>query len=724
MKRKSFLFLMIVFVALCAFLFNSFYSEAKKTAIRKLNEEQMLHAKQAARGIEEFFTTWNEVLTSFSRMDEIIAVDADGKKDMDFFYEAHKEQIRAITRVDEKGTILYTAPRSHAMGTNISDQRHMRKILKDHIPVVSDVFKTVQGFDAVAVHVPVFKGSDFKGTIAFVVNFENLAKRYLEVIKIGETGYAWVVSRDGTVLNSPIPGFTGKSVFENYKDFPSIIAMAEDMLKGNQGITTYIFGRVGESKGASVRKHAVYLPIHIGDTFWSIVVESSENEVLSSLTSFRNRLLLVIGMILLGGGLFSVISVKAWLIVREEKKRKRAEDELRASEQRYRHLFEHNPAPILIYQRGTMKMLAVNDAFIHHYGYSREEALNLLLTDLYPEEEKKPITEMVTGFKGLAYPGEWHHRKADGSFITIVARSHDIDYWGYDARIAVISDITELKLAEEELRNLNETLDQKVRERTTELERLLGDMTEAKQALETANEKLEELDRLKSLFIASMSHELRTPLNSIIGFTGILLQGLAGPLNDEQRKQLGMVKGSSRHLLELITDIIDLSKIEAGKISLSMDSFDLAKTVRETLETFRVAAGRKALSLALEGPEQLMVRSDIRRVRQVLVNLIGNAVKFTEKGGVSIDVAEDNGAAVVAIHDCGPGIRPADMEKLFRCFSQITSFDMPKHEGTGLGLYISKKLMDLLGGDIRAESEFGRGSVFTVTLPLLGKEAP
>jgi PAS domain S-box-containing protein len=632
-KRNSLLFFTIVFVALCAFLFNSFYSEAKKTAIRKLNEEQMLHAKQAARGIEEFFTTWNGVLTSFSRMDEIIAVDADGKKDMDFFYEAHKEQLRAITRLDEKGTILYTAPSSHVIGINISHQRHMRKILNYHTPVVSDVFKTVQGFDAVAVHVPVFKGSDFKGTIAFVVNFENLAKRYLDVIKIGETGYAWVVSRDGTVLYSPIPGFTGKSVFENYKDFPSIIAMAEDMLKGNQGITTYTFGRVGESKGASVRKHAVYLPIHIGDTFWSIVVESSENEVLSSLTSFRNRLLLVIGMILLGGGLFSVISVKAWLIVREEKKRKRAEDELRASEQRYRHLFEHNPAPILIYQRGTMKMLAVNDAFIHHYGYSREEALNLLLTDLYPEEEKKPITEMVTGFKGLAYPGEWHHRKADGSFITIVARSHDIDYWGYDARIAVISDITELKLAEEELRNLNATLDQKVRERTTELESLLGDMTEAKQALETANEKLEELDRLKSLFIASMSHELRTPLNSIIGFTGILLQGLAGPLNDEQRKQLGMVKGSSRHLLELITDIIDLSKIEAGKISLSMDSFDLAKTVRETLETFRVAAGRKALSLALEGPEQLMVRSDIRRVRQVLVNLIGNAVKFTERGG-------------------------------------------------------------------------------------------
>ena len=154
--------------------------------------------------------------------------------------------------------------------------------------------------------------------------------------------------------------------------------------------------------------------------------------------------------------------------------------------------------------------------------------------------------------------------------------------------------------------------------------------------LTAANNKLQEVDKLKSLFIASMSHELRTPLNSIIGFTGILLQGLAGPLNDEQRKQLGMVKGSSHHLLELITDIIDMSKIEAGKLSLSLGSFDLASTAREVLESLQPAAGRKSLKLTLEAPERLQVKSDERRVRQVLVNLIGNAVKFTPSGEVSV----------------------------------------------------------------------------------------
>ena len=141
------------------------------------------------------------------------------------------------------------------------------------------------------------------------------------------------------------------------------------------------------------------------------------------------------------------------------------------SEQRYRHLFEHNPAPMLIYQRETLTMLAVNDAFVHHYGYSREQALALLLTDLYPENEKEPVKKVIAGLKGHEYVGEWHHRKADGALITIVVRSHDIDYWGHAARIAVISDVTEMKLMEAKLRNVNETLDQKVRERTAELDR-------------------------------------------------------------------------------------------------------------------------------------------------------------------------------------------------------------------------------------------------------------
>ncbi|HOI17331.1 MAG TPA: cache domain-containing protein, partial [Geobacteraceae bacterium] len=311
MKKGRLIFLIIALIAACAFLFSFFYAQAKKAAVKKLNEEQLIHAKQAAHGIEDFFATWTGILNSLSAMSDIIDVTPEGERHLELFLDAHKDQVRSVTRVDDNGTISYTVPFSQSIGQDISGQKHMREILRRHTPVVSDVFRTVQGFDAVALHVPVFRGTTFKGTLAVVIDFKSLAKRYLEVIRIGKTGYAWMISRDGTELYDPVPGFAGKSVFENVKRYPSIIPMVQEMLKGRQGVATYTFDKIGERRIAPVTKHAVYLPIHMGNTFWSIAVASSEKEMLSSLTSFRNRLILIVGILFLGGVLFSLLAAKA-----------------------------------------------------------------------------------------------------------------------------------------------------------------------------------------------------------------------------------------------------------------------------------------------------------------------------------------------------------------------------------------------------------------------------
>jgi len=304
--------------------------------------------------------------------------------------------------------------------------------------------------------------------------------------------------------------------------------------------------------------------------------------------------------------------------------------------------------------------------------------------------------------------------------------------------LVINTDATERKRAEAELERHRLHLEELVAARTAELgqktadlERsqaalrgLLEDVSRANRELEAANARLQEVDRLKSLFIASMSHELRTPLNSIIGFTGILLQGLAGSLNDEQRKQLGMVKGSSEHLLSLITDIIDLSKVEAGKLSLAAEDVDLVRLARDVVDSLGPAAARAGLALALEAPESLRVVSDRSRVRQVLVNLVGNAVKFTERGTVTVVLERRDGSARVAVRDTGPGIRAEDMGKLFQFFSRVTASGLPAREGTGLGLYLSRKLVTLLGGEIGVESEPGHGSEFAFTLPVEPHKEP
>ncbi|MCF8092980.1 MAG: sensor histidine kinase, partial [Desulfotignum sp.] len=222
-------------------------------------------------------------------------------------------------------------------------------------------------------------------------------------------------------------------------------------------------------------------------------------------------------------------------------------------------------------------------------------------------------------------------------------------------------------------------------------------------------------DYLKSAFLATMSHELRTPLNSIIGFTGILLQGLAGQLNQEQQKQLGMVQTSSRHLLALINDVLDISKIEAGQLSLSLSTFDLRASIEKTVHLVKPLAEKKGLDLTLEvGGAVGEVTSDQRRLEQIILNLLNNAVKFTEKGSIHVTCRVDGTHYELAVSDTGIGIDPDDIPDLFQPFHQIDAGLSRKREGTGLGLSICKKLILLMGGSINVKSCVSQGSTFTI----------
>jgi protein-histidine pros-kinase len=236
------------------------------------------------------------------------------------------------------------------------------------------------------------------------------------------------------------------------------------------------------------------------------------------------------------------------------------------------------------------------------------------------------------------------------------------------------------------------------------------------QALREKNEELELAVRAKDLFLATMSHELRTPLNSILGFTDVLRAGLAGPLNEEQHRQLDFVKGSGQHLLALISDALDLSRIESGRMALSCAEFDLASAVDEVVAQMGPLAQRKGLAVDVQTPRPAPWSGDRRKVVQVLLNLVGNAVKFTEHGSVTIRVAPGS-ELVLEVADTGIGIAADQVPHLFQAFHQVERGIGRSHEGTGLGLHLTRKLLELMGGHIDVTSRLGAGTTFRVVLP-------
>jgi PAS domain S-box-containing protein len=366
---------------------------------------------------------------------------------------------------------------------------------------------------------------------------------------------------------------------------------------------------------------------------------------------------------------------------------------LHESETRYETLTR--VTPVGIFRTDVEgKTTFVNETWCHIAGLPFTDAIGIgWLKAIHPEDREMLAKnwETITALsKGSTADYRFLH--ADGSVVWVIgqavpeynAKSELIGYVG------TITDITERKKVEE---------------------------------LKVAVAKAESADKLKSAFLATMSHELRTPLNSIIGFTGILLQKLVGPLSLEQEKQLKMVQSSALHLLNLINDVLDISKIEADQVTIANEEFEITQVYSQCLEKIQPMALTKGLKLTkIIEHDPVVLKSDKRRVEQILINLLNNAVKFTESGEVVLMSKLDGETIQVSIKDSGIGIAKEDVQTLFMPFKQIDTGLTRKYEGTGLGLSICKRLVELLGGKIWVESELDKGSEFIFTLPLQRSE--
>ena len=387
--------------------------------------------------------------------------------------------------------------------------------------------------------------------------------------------------------------------------------------------------------------------------------------------------------------------------------RREREQELRQSEERFRTLVE--TAPVAIFVQTDRRFAYANQAALRLYGASSatdlvgqpvmdrvaagfHDAIDQRIRALNEDREPQPAMEMV-------------HVRLDGTEIDVETSGAPIVYGGLPGAVVFVRDVTEAKRSAAELAQYRQHLEDLVAERTRELEE--------------TNAELKRTTESKTAFFARVSHELRTPLNSIIGFSAVLKDGVAGPLTEEQAAEVGMIHSAGRHLLSIITDLLDLTRVEAGRMSVERERFgvnELVMEVADILHPLVEAAGLELRVAPLD--EEMEIESDRMKVKRILLNLGGNAVKFTEEGHVELRVSADDGKAIrLCVSDTGPGIRADLAANIFEPFTQgdVASGAVP--EGTGLGLSISRELARVLGGDVDVASEEGAGSTFTLTLP-------
>lgn len=365
------------------------------------------------------------------------------------------------------------------------------------------------------------------------------------------------------------------------------------------------------------------------------------------------------------------------------------------TDESFRKILEATPDAIVIMDQ-TGKIIFINEQTEKLFGYRKNELIHQYVEILIPKSYRYKHSEQRDNFfqklkclpigTGMELYGLRKNQDVFPIEITLSPFETNEGVVG----LAAIRDVTDRKNFEKALK-----------EKTTELENALF---------------------VKDRFLASMSHELRTPLNAIIGFTGTLLMKLPGDLTHEQEKQLDIIKRSAKHLLSLINDLLDLAKIDSGKIELNFERINCNEIILETYSSLLQLATDKNLQLELDLPEkEIILRTDKRFLTQIIINLVSNAIKFTEVGVVHIKVNKikrgKKSLVIIQIIDTGPGIQAEDKEKLFQAFQQI-NIPGKRIEGTGLGLHLSQKLAQLIHGRIHIQSEVGTGSIFSIELPL------
>lgn len=690
--KKLLIASLVLFGLTGGYLLYSGYSEVRLSTMEQWNAQQITLASQAAVGIEGFFEHNRNILHYLAKNSHIIAMDETGRRIMRRYFSFNAQTIKALTRVDKNGRLIYTVPfNPEIIGSDMSGQAHNAFIMRTHKPVVSEVFTSVQGYQAVAYTVPVFENAEYRGCLTILIPFRHLAASYLEAMKLGPGGHAWVMSKGGQVLFRSRGCKITPELISGKQACASLGDLTQKILQGGQGTGWFQCSSLPGAKPETGVRRLVYYPVGLDQTHWSICIAAPESQILANMEGFADRWLITV-LVFIGGGLiFSFLLIKTWVAVAEVKRRKAAEGALNQSEEKYRSLVEKVPYGLFMAALPSGRFLFLNERICELFGYSMSQGLKMRIWDVIDPREHQLVQDNIAMRKA----GELEPQAS----LPYTCICQDGSTLRCDVSVSVL-DSSEGPVLQGILRDISEQ------------EKL------EKQLLHS--QKMEAVGTLSS----GIAHDFNNLLQVISGF--VQLAGAQGKLDPKTRHYLEEIENSAQRGSDLVRRLLTFSrKVESDSkpVDTNSEVSQAVKLLERTLP--KMISIETNLGLGLPP-----INCDPTQLVQVVVNLGSNAGDAMPGGGrliietsltpVDPDLLKSQAVTTrgpfvkIRVSDTGSGMDDDTLAHVFDPF--FTTKEVGK--GTGLGLSIVYGIVHAHNGFIELHSPKNRGTVVEVYFPV------
>ncbi len=705
--KKRYTLIPFILITTSYFIYFS-YSGLKKLSIQRYNAQQKIVLNQTIIGIDIFF---NSLLTNanyLANLNSVCYLSENGKQTMKNFYINHSHILKAITRVNEKGIITYTCPQTNAIGKDISNQKHIASIIRNHKPVLSDVFTTVQGFQAIALHVPVFDSNkQFKGSIAFVIDFTAFAETFLSHLNTKGKHFSLLLSEKGIELYCVNKEHIGKTLQHNMKNSPSMINLYETKIKKMKtGTGSFIFPKRVGKQTYKITDQVVFSTITLLNTNWKLIITTPEQVILAPIFILRNKMLFVVFALLILLSIFIFLSAKESIEYVELKKRMEMEERLSKSELNLQMILEKTPVGIAVTNEYNNPAF-INSKFTETFGYCLDDVKTLEIWEkqAYPEKEYRQFISKA-----------WQNgiKKSKKDKIAVNMKGVKIKCKNGETKIV------EVTVYAIEGKTISVFVDETEKVLTAEKNKVLKEQL-------ARSKKMEALGLLAS----GVAHDLNNILSGVVTLPEIIINRLGTDNPCTQKLQL--IQKSGEKAAAVVTDLLTIARgVASKKEVIAIDSIVLDYLDSPEFEKLKKNYPNVRLKTNLTVKDKYIWGSDIH-IRKSLMNLVTNAFEtLEEQGTVTINTKTKHFESdflgyqtipkgdyiVLEVTDTGKGMTKEVMERIFEPFFTRKQMGM---SGTGLGLAIVWNTMQNHNGYINLKSTIGIGTSFELYFPLSHK---